>query len=101
MLKTIAMTAATVGALLAMGQNAFAHNAREVEHILQDHGYSRIEFTSTNPSNYMANACRGGTRYHFHVNNYGEVTERREIGPCYNEREHGRRHFWSNWRNRG
>ena len=98
MLKAISKFAAVVAATAAMGQTAMAHTPHEVEHILQDHGYSRIEFISTNPSNYMANACRAGLRYHFHVNNYGEVTERREIGRCYGENRYRWHRFWTNSR---
>ena len=95
MFKTISATAAALLALVAMSHSAFSHTPHDVEHILQDRGYSRIEFISTNPSNYMANGCRDGIRYHFHVNNYGEVTERREIGTCYGENNHRSRRFWT------
>lgn len=98
MFKIISATAAALMATIAMTHAAFAHTPHEVEHILQDRGYNRIEFISTNPSKYMANACREGIRYHFHVNNYGDVTERREIGACYGENNHRWRRFWTSRR---
>jgi hypothetical protein len=120
MTKSIILAGAIAAAALASATTANAHSAGDVEEILQDHGYSRIQFTDTNPSNYMVNACKGDTRYHFHVNNRGEVTERREIGSCgvvqyranhdsdedgdddgYRQRRwHGWGHRWGGWRNR-
>ena len=100
MLNTISITVAAIVATVTLSQAAFAHSPHDVQHMLQDRGYSQLEFTSTNPSNYMVDACRAGRRYHVHVNYYGEVTERSDIGRCFAERGLPRRHFWTNWRNR-
>lgn len=113
MTKSLILAGAIAAAALASATAANAHSAGEVEEILQNHGYSRIQFTSTNPQNYMANACKGGVQYHFHVNNYGDVTQRREIGECDVPRRHVardydedgddrgyRRHRWGGWRQR-
>ena len=96
---------ATAAATVSLASTASAHTPHDVVHKLQEHGYSRIEFVNSTPPNYMANACRNGTRYHFHVDYYGQVTERREIGSCGYRHGDGygndsnRRHRWSNWRN--
>lgn len=82
MTKSLILAGAIAAAALASATAANAHSAGDVEEILQDHGYSRIQFTDPNPPNYMVNACKDGTRYHFHVDTRGEVTERREIGSC-------------------
>jgi hypothetical protein len=111
MSKSIILAGAVAAAALASATAASAHSAGEVEEILENHGYSRIQFTSTNPQNYMANACKDGVRYHFHGNNYGQVTERREIGSCGIVRAHRdydedgddngyRRHRWGGWGHR-
>ena len=100
MFKNISIAATAIAATVALSQAACAHSPHDVQHMLQDRGYSQLEFTSTDPSNYMVNACRAGRRHHVHVNYYGEVTERRDIGPCYAEPDLPRRHGWTNWRNR-
>lgn len=71
-----------------------AHTPQNVAHILRDHGYTKIEFVETNPPTYMANACKNGVRYHFHVNFYGVVTQRREIGYCGRGYDDNRRSQW-------
>lgn len=75
--------AATAAALIVVGAStASAHTAGDVFDRLQARGYTNIQFTDSIGPNYMANACRDGIRYHFHVNNYGDVTQRRDIGDC-------------------
>ena len=82
MTKIATFAGAVAAATLITATAASAHSASAVQDKLERHGYSRIEFTDARPPNYMANACRDGVRYHFHVNYYGDVTERREIGSC-------------------
>ncbi len=118
MTKIATFAGAIAAATLITSTAASAHSADAVQEILENHGYSRIEFTDARPPNYMANACRGGVRYHFHVNYYGNVTERREIGSCgyraeraerydrdsrvheehpYRQRRWGGWHRWNRW----
>jgi hypothetical protein len=86
--------------------SASAHSPQDVVHILRERGYSNINFLDATPPNYMANACREGVRYHFHVNYYGDVTQRRPIGQCgyarYDERrsyaDYDQRPHWRFWR---
>lgn len=82
MTKSVTLAGVAAAATLITATAASAHSASAVQDKLERNGYSRIEFTDANPPNYMANACRDGVRYHFHVNYYGQVTERREIGSC-------------------
>ena len=120
MTKSLILAGAIAAAALASATAANAHSAGEVEEILQNHGYSRIQFTDATPPNYMVNACKNGMRYHFHVNYRGDVTERSETGSCgiapyhvnrdrdgdgddngYRQRRwHGWGHRWGGWRNR-
>lgn len=74
--------AITAAGLLIESQVAAAHSPHEVSHLLQDRGYTAVEIVDQTPPNYMANACRDGISYHFHVDYYGEVTQRRQIGYC-------------------
>ena len=69
---------------------ASAHNAYQVRQELQQRGYYSIRFLRAEPPHFQVNACRGGERFHLHVNFYGRVTERDAIGPCH-------RRWWS-WR---
>ncbi len=82
MTKIAALAGALAAATIATSGVASAHSPDEIVDILQDRGYSRIDLVDPTPPNYMANACRNGVRYHFHVSFYGNVTERREIGSC-------------------
>ena len=113
MTKFATFAGAIAAATLINSTAASAHSADEVLEILENHGYSRIEFVDATPPNYMANACKNGVRYHFHVNYYGNVTERREIGSCgyraerydrdnrvheeYPYRQHRRWGSWQRW----
>ena len=83
-------------ALVVSATGASAHSPHEVRHLLEDHGYSKIDFIETSPPIYMANACKEGIRYHFHVNTYGEVTERRAVGECETHR-HWPHRPWNRW----
>ena len=91
MMKTATFAGAVAAATLITATAASAHTPNEIVDILQERGYSRIEFTDASPPNYMANACRSGVRYHFHVSFYGDVTERREVGSCGGGRHYGQR----------
>jgi hypothetical protein len=88
MTKITTFAGAIAAVTLLTATAASAHSADQVEQILENHGYSRIDFVDATPPNYMANACKNGVRYHFHVNYYGEVTERREVGSCGYRAEH-------------
>ena len=80
-------------ATLAMGTLAFvvlgcatsacAHNADQVRRELSEQGYDQIEFTVAKPP-FKVNACRGGERFHLHVDYYGKakVTKETPIGSC-------------------
>ena len=87
-----ALCAAGALSLLAlMTGPASAHDAYQVRHELQERGYYGIRFLVAEPPRFQVNACRGGERFHLHVNFYGRVTERDAIGPC-------RPHGWSSRR---
>ena len=94
MSKSATLLGAIAAATLTSATVANAHSPHDVVHLLQDDGYSQIEFVDPNPPNYMANACKDGVRYHFHVDYYGQVTERSEIGSCESARRHNR---WGGW----
>ena len=82
-----------IGALTAltfMAGTASAHDAYQVRNDLQQRGYYSIRFLDAQPPHFQVNACRGGERFHLHVNFQGRITERDAIGPCH-------RHWWS-WR---
>lgn len=69
---------------------AEAHSPQAVRYKLRDSGYSRIRFTDRVLPIYQLNACRGGRRFHLHVNYYGEVVRRYSIGWCSNARRYRR-----------
>ena len=106
MSKLATLSGAVAAAVLSTATAASAHSAGEVANILAQQGYSRIDFADATPPNYMLNACMDGVRYHVHVNNYGNVSERREVGSCGIRAEHNgrtydeqpqRHHRWSGW----
>lgn len=74
--------------LLVLATPARAHDASQVRHELRDRGYYEIQFLVAEPPHFQVNACHAGERYHLHLDYYGNVRERRSIGPC-------RRHWWS------
>jgi hypothetical protein len=100
MSKVVHLAGAVAAVVLIQVTAANAHSPHDVVHILRDHGYTEIEFVDPSPPNYMANACRDGIRYHFHVDYYGEVTERREIGYCGGIRDDDDDDRRSRWRRR-
>lgn len=97
MAKNRYLVAAIAAAALPLATSALAHTPSDVRHILRDHGYYNIDFIETNPPVYMANACRGHVRYHFHVDYYGQVTERRPIGRCGHDYGYDRRRQWQSY----
>ena len=60
---------------------ATAHDAQQLRYELQDRGYSSIRFLVPEAP-FQVGACRGGTRFHLHVDWYGRITERAVSGPC-------------------
>ena len=90
MSKTLCAISA-LAALAFTAGTASAHDAYEVRYELQQRGYYSIRFLDAQPPHFQVNACRGGERFHLHVNFYGRITERDAIGPCH-------RHWWSWWR---
>lgn len=94
MSKVVQLAGALAAVTLTSVTAANAHSPHDVVHILRDHGYTEIEFADPSPPNYMANACKNGIRFHFHVDYYGEVTERRKIGYCESDHDHDRRSRW-------
>src|SRR5262245_36314437 len=69
-------------ALLIFGAgSASAHSVSEAMQTLYEHGYRdvRVERASLP---YSFNACRRGTRYHVHVDYYGDLVQVDAMGPC-------------------
>ena len=107
----LAATATVNAASLAPSRNAVAdagslitkvHSLDEAQDTLSNRGFNNIRVErATLP--YSFNACKRGTRYHLHVNYYGQVEQADEIGPCreygnnddgdYRPRQHWRPHF--------
>ena len=85
MLKSI--IGASVMALTALGGAtlASAHDGSQVRYELRQQGYSRIQVL-VGGAPFQINACRDGTRYHLHIDSYGQITERAPTGAC---------HWWS------
>ena len=70
-------------ALLIFGAgSAGAHSVYEAEQTLYQQGFRdvRVERASLP---YSFNGCRGGVRYHLHVDYYGDLVQVDAIGPCY------------------
>lgn len=58
-----------------------AHNTEEVRRSLREQGYDQLQFSRTKPP-FKLDACRGGERFHLHVDYYGKITEQTSIGSC-------------------
>jgi hypothetical protein len=75
----------TVEALLfvafAWAAPVWAHDIDEVRSELRKQGYDQLEFQRTKPP-FKLDACRGGQRFHLHVDYYGKITEQTPIGSC-------------------
>lgn len=59
----------------------WAHNTEEVRRSLREQGYDQLEFSRTKPP-FKLDACRGGERFHLHVDYYGKIIEETSIGSC-------------------
>jgi hypothetical protein len=58
------------------------HALYEAEATLHRHGYHDVRIErATLP--YSFNACKRDTRYHIHVNYYGDLVQVDPIGPCH------------------
>jgi len=70
-------------ALLIFGAgSASAHSVYEAEQTLYQRGFTDVRLERASLP-YSFNACRGGTRYHIHVDYYGNLEEVDPMGPCY------------------
>lgn len=74
--------AATLAFLAGGSSLASAHSGYEARDKLSALGYHdiRTERISTPP--YSFTGCKHGTRYHIHVDYYGELTDVDEVGRC-------------------
>lgn len=66
---------------LAWATAAWAHNIEEVRRALRQQGYDQLEFSRTKPP-FKLDACRGGERFHLHVDFYGKILEQTAAGSC-------------------
>jgi hypothetical protein len=57
------------------------HSVDEAEDSLRRRGYYDVRLERSSLP-YSFNACRRGTRYHIHVNYYGDLVQVDPIGPC-------------------
>jgi len=64
--------------------SAWGHGADRVRRELSDQGFDQIEFTVAKAP-FQVNACRGGERFHLHIDYFGKVTQETRIGPCDRE----------------
>ena len=78
------------------------HSLYEARHRLADSGYYDIQIERASlPYSFLA--CRRGTRYHLHVDYYGDIIQADQIGRCggygYGRRDYGDRPYFGNrWR---
>lgn len=61
--------------------SAWAHDIDEVRDALRQQGFDQLEFQRTKPP-FKLDACRGGERFHLHVDFYGKIIEQTSIGSC-------------------
>ena len=57
------------------------HSVYEAEQTLYRRGFYDVRLERASLP-YSFNACKRGTRYHIHVNYYGELVEVDEVGSC-------------------
>jgi hypothetical protein len=57
------------------------HSVDEAEDSLHRRGYYDVRLERSNLP-YSFNACKRGTRYHIHVNYYGDLVQVDPVGPC-------------------
>ena len=61
--------------------SASAHGVEKVRRELSEQGFDQLEFRRTRPP-FKLDACRGGGRFHLHVDFYGKITQQTRIGGC-------------------
>lgn len=66
---------------------AYAHKLKQVRRELNSQGYEQIEFERTKFPVWV-NACRGGQRYHLHVDWYGKIKKKTRTGSCTTDAEY-------------
>jgi hypothetical protein len=59
----------------------WAHDIDEVRSELRKQGFDQLEFSRTKPP-FRLDACRGGERFHLHVDYYGKIIEQTSVGSC-------------------
>ena len=57
------------------------HSVYEAEQTLYRRGFYDVRLERASLP-YSFNACKRGTRYHIHVNYYGDLVQVDEVGPC-------------------
>ena len=72
---------ALIFAAFAWAAPVWAHSTEEVRRSLREQGYDQLEFSRTKPP-FKLDACRGGERFHLHVDYYGKITEQTPFGSC-------------------
>lgn len=88
-MKEKIITAVTaLAALAASGSSASAHSINQARNALQDRGYYDIVLERSSLP-YSFNACKGGSRFHIHMDYYGALIDVDRIGRCYG---YGRRY---------
>jgi hypothetical protein len=82
-MRTQILSFASVLTLAVAGAStAQAHSASGARDVLRNHGFYDIQNERTDSLPYSFIACKQGTRYHIHVNYYGEVEQADEVGQC-------------------
>jgi hypothetical protein len=59
----------------------WAHDIDEVRGELRKQGFDQLDFQRAKPP-FKLDACRGGERFHLHVDYYGKIIEQTSIGSC-------------------
>ena len=83
--KSLIATASISLSTLGWATAANAHGAGQVREELRGAGYYQIQFIE-DEAPFQVNACRGGERYHLHIDWYGQITERSPTGECRERR---------------
>ena len=77
------------------------HSVYEAEQTLYRRGFYDVRLERASLP-YSFNACKRGTRYHIHVNYYGELVEVDEVGSCRrydgDQTYYGRRPYYDRYR---
>ena len=72
---------ALIFAALVWATPVWAHDIDEVRSELRKQGFDQLDFQRTKPP-FKLDACRGGERFHLHVDYYGKIIEQTSIGSC-------------------